>query len=559
MSEKFKQEQIDAAHEEAKKLDREAEGLIASEFSASGYKKKPSYQETIKEVIHNIETVKYQEANDLDKEAEKRVKKGEAATLQEAVDDIVHNRDKRFLDLINDSADRILQRINFPLVTSKEKFTINNLDDTAVLKEKFQIAKETGDFSSFPGEIKIASVDASEEIISFLEALNAPVVDVTGKERRIFIKIFITNSLSGRNEKLDAVIKKLKLNIPGSIYLGHAMTGSINSQKLLLGDRQELKQFLKACQDETCRGVVCRKNSCLKMFNWRYNEKRPWDTEEKPDRFVEKLDGILFAARSGVHFGFVLKGFFDALKEKYPDIQEPSMVGMWHHLADFKRKFSIQLRLEKIFEKYPTLEKLKQAKDSSFYESWESKQMKEESFKILKENWGVFIYETLELTKKQLRSVCSAKGKKGITVAVFDESDNHGNTADSMLDILQSAANQLKEEGITVKLTAMPNILGAEPGGSYETWDQEERGERLNDDTSPYPKYETPNQAKKSIRPLKNEGFRHILHRLQIAVARESGYIEAKNILESDKNDEETLRAKKELQEIVNIYGGAKG
>jgi hypothetical protein len=248
---------------------------------------------------------------------------------------------------------------------------------------------------------------------------------------------------------------------------------------------------------------------------------------------LPKLDAVFFSARSGVHWGFMLRGFVKGLKEQGVNVDEPHMLASWYKVRNLviHRVPAVRAILDR-FSNAAEIEQFSTAQVEELLKSsgWEMKSgssQEDERYKVkdwtkeaelFKTNDAPFLFEALEHAKEQIQSIVKVKDKRQLKVAVFDEQTETDATIEGMATLVECAAKKLQaEEPIDVEVEKMRAVSSNFPYGSYPTWEK------------------TPMSAAayKITRPTPNQPLFHLTHRVIMRAAEEVGRHEALKTLQS--------------------------
>lgn len=218
------------------------------------------------------------------------------------------------------------------------------------------------------------------------------------------------------------------------------------------------------------------------------------------DILKEKHDAIFFSARSGLNWAFMTKGFLKEItrmgKESGIKIDPPFLATIRHKIRvladDVKDYTSLKT----------TLESFQGLTDNE----------KDEKF--------VFTYDALESTKKTLKHILEKhlvkKESNTISIYIFDESPNTGQTTDIMEILITHAFNNLqtqdKYKNLKLDFKYSKYDSNSDFGaavGTYPTWQYKKI------DSTRYSKITSPN--------YNNQRAEFIMHKIFIKISEEIG------------------------------------
>ncbi len=325
-----------------------------------------------------------------------------------------------------------------------------------------------------------------------------------------------------------------------------------STSKLLLGDREQFRGLLSFNEslladnaEKTlgrCQGVWQEEWASLSHLLARGSQNAVWPYTPEDIRYHKgprRIDVFIAAAASGIHFEYLAKGFFQGLRDLGHDVVPPYFMGIWEKLKQFARlsdeelmdsPFRRMLLLCPTYEEYHEYRKTHQYEDDNF------------------DRAAPLIYHILDQVTRSLGQAFDQRGNR-ITVGIFDESFNSGRTYHRMETFVQAAIHRIcrergeKETEITFEY--LPAMTGQSAYGRYPTW----QGKFVD------VQHKAGVQSERVIRPSPKElPQAHALHRVFMALAQESGRLEARFLDQVQPANPVLTEQKQFVAEIEELY-----
>lgn len=464
--------------------------------------------------------------------------------------------------------------------------TDENIDEQLpILEALADQCYRDGSFAAFPVAVVTQTGKHVDRIIALAQKFKNPMVTADHKERLPLAYVGAKTGPTGEDQKkYGGIVDQNIMNelerggvavfggygvgpksmMQGLKYPYLTFMGMVNfnvgrgdekvdsASKLLLGDREQLRYFLSSVEfllADNARTTLGRSQN-TRQEEWaslpHLLARRGTDPGARGsvvNEGLRRIDVFIAAAASGIHFEYIAKGFFQGLRDLGHDVMPPYFMGIWEKLHQFP-SFSGEMSFGLGASDY-VRNTLKQCPTYNEYEEYYKTHPRDDRF----DKSAPLIYHILDQVTHSLRQAFDQRGNH-VTVGIFDESINSGWTLYRMETFVQAAIDRVRHERggkkVEVTLEYIPAMNGDFAQGRYPSWqgkfvDVQHGGANT--------------QSERVVRPsLKEQPQAHALHRVLMALAQESGRVEARFLDQVVSENPVVKEQKQFVEEVEQLY-----